>query len=96
LQKLMSVSVKNSEKCKIFDWPFTLETPSLKKFKAVDTILTQDNFNMVKQFLSNAQDTLEEIEITRSFICKDCDISDIQYDNLTKMTVNQRRIQPTL
>ncbi|OXA61220.1 uncharacterized protein LOC110863191 isoform X2 [Folsomia candida] len=93
---LTSVFVNNSEKCKIFDWTISLETPRLKKFKAVDTILELDNFNLVKQFLSHAQNSLEEIEITRSFICKDCDISDVQYDNLIKMTVNKRRTKANL
>jgi hypothetical protein len=96
LTQLTSIFVQNSENCHLFDFPFLLQTPILQKLKVVDAILTQDNFNRLQKFVSNVQETLEEIEITKSFICDECDLSDVQYDNLGKITVNNRRTKETL
>jgi len=96
MPQLLSIFVQNSEQCKIFDWPIVLETPRLQSLKVVDAILKLENFNKLQQFVAGAQETLEELEISRSFICEECDLSEVQYDNLAKITVNKRRTKEAL
>lgn len=96
MPQLTSIFVENSEKTKLFDWPVRIETPRLRKLKVVDAVLNKDNFKQLQQFVANVQETLEEIEITQCFICEECDLADVQYDNLVKIAVSKRRLHERL
>jgi len=93
LPKLELLVAVNSKACGVLQWDaLTYEFPQLKQIKIKRAVLSVEppHFQALTSLFNQTKTSIEGLEVTESYICDSCDLTEVEFPRLKWIKIMQR------